>query len=177
MDPTKEKLAGCALAGGVVLMLLSGTLGMVFGMGGVFRGTYTREPITNRITDAGTMNWVPMTFLFFTVGLVLCISSVGYGLIYSKRQASGARRTIPDALILSRYAMSRSGDLLSDWELEGAEDPKFYVRMRLPDGKVAEFPVASETYFNCGEGMAGEAEMQGRWLGRFTPYIGPRPTA
>jgi hypothetical protein len=177
MDPTKEKLAGCALAGGVVLMVMSLFLGWVFTTAGVYRGTYTRTPITNQITDAGPMNYLPMTLLVFTIGLVLCVTSVGYGLIYNKRQASGSRRTVPDALILSRYALSPSGDLLSDWELEGADNPKFYVRMRMPDGKVAEYPVATEAYFNCGEGMAGEAEMQGRWLGRFTPYIGPRPTA
>ncbi|RYG25580.1 DUF2500 family protein [bacterium] len=175
MDPTREKLTGCALVGGVFLMVASLFLGWVFGTGGVFRGTYTRTPITNTITDAGTLNLLPLTLLFFTVGLLLCIAAVGYGLLYNARQSSGPRRTVVDALILSRYALSPHGNMLSDWELEAAEKPRFYVRMRMPDGSVSEYPVAPETYFNCGEGMAGEAELQGRWIGRFTPYIGPRP--
>jgi len=177
MDPTREKLVGCSLVGGAVLMVASLFLAWVFGTAGVYRGTYTRTPVTNQINDAGTLNLIPMALLFFTVGLVLCIVAVAYGLVYNGRQTSGPRRTVEDALILSRYALSRNGSMLSDWELEAAERPKFYVRMRMPDGSVSEYPVAPETYFNCGEGMAGEAELQGKWLGRFTPYIGPRPNS
>ena len=174
MDPFKEKAAGCALAGGALLCVASAFLGVVFAMGGVFRGTYTREAVTNRITDAGTLNLLPLTIFAFVVGLFLMLGAVGYGLMFSKMEATGPRRKVEDAVILSRYAMSRSGDLMSDWELEGRDDARFYVRMMMPGGKVAEYPVAPETYFNCAEGAAGEAEMQGRWIGRFTPYVGPR---
>lgn len=177
MDPTKEKAVGCALAGGFAITVISGILMWVFSLAGVFRATYTREAVTNRITDAGTLNLLPLMISIFAIGLLLMLGSVGYGLLYNSRLGSGPRRKVEDALILSRYALNPNGDFLSDWELEGAEDPRFYVRMRTPDGKVGEYPVASETYFNCGEGMAGEAEIQGRWVGRFTPYIGPRPNA
>lgn len=177
MDPTREKLASCALAGGAVICVVSAFLTWVFTMAGVFHGTATREPGTDRIRDAGTLNLVPLMITFFAIGLILMSVVVFYGLIYSKRVTKGRRQVIEDALVLSRYALSRSGDMLSDWELEGAENPKFYVRMRTPDGKVGEYPVAAETYFNCAEGMPGEVELQGRWVGRFTPYVGPRPNA
>lgn len=177
MDPRKEKTLGCVLAGGALLSFCSLPLMWMFAMGGVFRGTYTRTPVTNAITDVGTLNLVPLMIAVFAVGLLLMLGAVLYGLLYNKRQASGPRRVVTDALVLSRYAVSRSGDLLSDYEIETAERPQFFVRMRTPDGKVAEYPVAPEAYFNCAEGMPGEAELQGRWLGRFTPYVGPRPTA
>lgn len=177
MDPTKEKLVGCALAGGALIAFCSLPLMWVFALSGVFRGTMTREAGTDRIVDAGTLNYVPLMITIFVVGLALMSGAVWYGLVYNKNLARGPHRVIADALVLSRYAMTKQGDFLSDWELEGAEDPRFYVRMRTPDGKVGEYPVAAETYFNCAEGMPGEVELQGRWVGRFTPYVGERPTA
>lgn len=174
MDPTKEKAVGCVLAGGFVLAVASGILAWVFTMGGVFRGTYTRTPITNHINDAGTLNLLPLMVTLIAIGVAMMLGAVTYGLLYSKMEATGTRRKIEDALILSRYAVSKSGNILSDWELEGTDDARFYVRMMVPGGRPAEYPVAAETYFNCAEGAAGEAEMQGRWIGRFTPYVGPR---
>lgn len=176
MDPRKEKAVGCALAGGCLTTVVSAILMWVFALAGVFRGVASREPGTDRIRDAGTLNLLPIMITVFAVGLGAMLWAVFYGLTVHKNQAVGARRVVEDAVILSRYALSPQGNFLSDWELEGADDPKFYVRMRTPDGRVAEYPVAAETYFNCGEGMAGEAEIQGRWVGRFTPYIGPRPS-
>ena len=177
MDARKEKLVGCLLAGGALLSFCSLPLMWMFAVSGVFRGTYTRTPVTNAITDAGTLNLVPLMITVFAVGLILMFAALGYGLLYNKRQTRGPRRVVADALVLSRYATDRQNNLLSDWELEGAEDPRFFVRMRTPDGRVGEYPVAPETYFNCAEGMPGEVELQGRWVGRFTPYVGPRPQA
>ena len=173
MDPRKEKAAGCVLAGGALMSFCSLPLMYLFAVAGGYRLTATR----NAGADAGTLNLVPLMITLFVVGLLLSGLAVAYGLLYSKRQANGPRRVVADALVLSRYAVSKSNDLLSDHELETVEDPRFFVRMRTPDGRVGEYPVAPEAYFNCAEGMPGEAELQGRWLGRFTPYIGPRPTA
>ncbi len=177
MDATKEKIVAWVLAIGASIAFCSLPLMWVFSLAGVFHGTMTREPGTDRIRDAGTLNYVPLTITIFIVGLALMSAAVWYGLAYNKIQTRGPRRVIADALVLSRYAMTKSGDFLSDWDLEAAENPRFYVRMRTPDGKVGEYPVAPDTYFNCAEGMPGEVELQGRWVGRFTPYIGERPSA
>ena len=168
MDATREKLTGCALTLGAVLMLGSGFFGYAFFTAGMF------QVLASRGGTKGDLDLIPVVVLFFTVGLALCVGAVAYGLLYDRRRSSGSRRVVSDALVLSRYATNRRGDFLSDWDLEGAEDARFYVRMRLPDGKVGEFPVAPETYSNCAEGMPGEVELQGRWVGRFTPYVGPR---
>ena len=170
MDPFKEKAVGCALALGFVLMFGSGAFGYAFGTAGMY------QTLAARGGNGGDLNLLPLVFLFFAIGVALCVGSVFYGLYFNRQQTSGKRRTVADALILSRYALSPQGAMLSDWELEGADDPRFYVRMKLPDGRASEYPVAPEAYFSCGEGMAGEAELQGKWLGRFTPYIGARPS-
>ncbi len=175
MDPTKEKLVGCALAGGALLSFCSLPLMWMFAMAGVFHGTATRTPGTDRITDAGDLNLIPLMISVFTVGLLFMGAAVAYGLLYNTRQNKGPRTVIADALVLSRYAMNKQGAFLSDFDLEAADDARFYVRMRTPDRRVGEYPVAPETYFNCAEGMLGEVELQGRWVGRFTPYVGPRP--
>lgn len=172
MDPTKEKVVGCALAGGCGLAGLSAFFIWLFALAGGFRATATRNAVTGEITDAGTWNWIPLAVTFFTIGLLLMLGAVVYGLILNKTQARGPRRVIEHAFIVGRYALSKTNDMLSDWELEAAENPRFFVRMRTPDGRSSEYLCAAETYFNCGEGMSGEAELQGRWLGRFTPYIG-----
>ena len=171
MEPTKEKVVGCVLAGGALMSFCSVPLMWMFGVAGGYRLTQTRGG------DAGPANFIPLMITVFTIGLLLMTAAVLYGLVYNRNLGKGTRRVVADALVLSRYAMTKQGDFLSDWELEGVEDPRFYVRMRTPDGKVGEYPVAAETYFNCAEGMPGEVELQGRWVGRFTPYIGDRPTS
>ena len=173
MDPRKEKAVGCVLAGGALLSFCSLPLMYLFAVAGGFRLTATR----GSGADPGTLNLIPLMATVFVVGLILSSVAVAYGLLYSKRQSSGPRRVIADALVLSRYALSKSGSFLNDYEIETIDDPKFFVRMRTSDGRVGEYPVAPEAYFNCAEGMPGEAELQGRWLGRFTPYVGPRPSA
>ena len=171
MDPTREKLTASAIALGILLMLGSGFFGYAIFAAGM------HQVLASRGGTRGDLDLLPIVLLVFTVGLVLCAGAVAYGLLYDRRVASGPRRVIADALVLSRYATNRRGDYLSDWELEDADDPRFFVRMRLPGGRSAEYPVAAETYFNCAEGMPGEVEMKGRWVGRFTPYIGERPPA
>ena len=177
MDPRKEKAVAWFLAIGAVISFCSLPLMWMFALSGVFTGVAGREPGTDRISReaAGTLNLIPLMMTVFMFGLLFMIGSVWYGLAYTRRSATGARRVVADALVQSRYAMTKSGDLLMDSDVEFAEDPRFYVRMLLPDGTSGEYPVAPETYFNCAEGMPGEVELQGRWVGRFTPYIGPRP--
>lgn len=63
MDPTKEKTVGCVLAGGALVSFCSLPLMWVFALAGVFRGTMTREPGTDRLRDAGTLNYISLSTL------------------------------------------------------------------------------------------------------------------
>ena len=169
----KQGAIGICLVGGCGVTLLSGILMVVLAMGGVMRGTYTRQPITNKITDAGTLNWVPIVFVFFTLGVLMMIGAVFYGLYASATERSGPRESRP-AKVLARYGFTRDGNMLvADWEVEGADNPRYYVRLDFghPRGTV-ECECSEMLYFRCGEGMTGMAELQGKWLGAFTPTIG-----
>lgn len=169
----KERIVGWLLVGGLIVTAISGMLCWMFSVAGVYRGTYTRTPITNQITDPGTLNLVPLTILGIVVGLVMMFGGVGYGLWSMSRSRSGPRRIEPNFRVLARYCYDGSQNLItSDWDVEAADNPRFYVRAVLENGVVGEFETSPQVYFHAGEGMAGEAELQGQWLGKFVPYIG-----
>jgi len=174
MDATKEKLVGCALAGGLALTVVGLFLTWLFSVSGVYRGTYTRDVLHgDRITDAGTLNLVPLALLLTVFGIVILSVGIFYGLWYNKNHARGPRKVIEHARVLSRYGYNREGHMLTQsWEFAEADDPRFYVRMQTGQGQSAEYECVEQVFFQCGEGMWGEAEVQGKWLGKFTPYIG-----
>ncbi len=173
----KERLVGWLLVGGLVVTVISGILLWVFSVAGIYRGTYTRKPFTNEITDAGTLNLVPLTILGIAAGVLMMFGGVGYGFYTMQRERSGPRRTENNFRVLARYCYDRTQQLItSDLDIEIADRPKFYVRGVLENGVIGEFETTLEVYYQAGEGMFGEAEIQGKWLGRFVPYIGT-PTA
>jgi F0F1-type ATP synthase membrane subunit c/vacuolar-type H+-ATPase subunit K len=173
MDPTKEKAIGCAMVAGIAMVLVGLGLTWLFAVGGVFRGTYTREPITNRITDAGTLNLVTLSLTLVALGLIVGLGALGYGFFYDKVANHGRRETIANARILSRYAYSKDGTMLTNsYDFEFANEPRFYVRMQTAQDRISEYECAEAVFYTCGEGMYGEAEIQGKWIGKFIPYIG-----
>lgn len=174
MDAFKEKTVGCLLVAGAVVTVLSLFLTWLFSVGGVFRGVATRDPVTDKISDVGTMNLAPVALTFSGIGILMMLGAVGYGLWFNSAALRGPRKVAPNARILSRYGYNRQGYMLNaDWEFEAAEDPRYYVRMQIGPSQVSEYQCTEQVFFQCGEGMYGEAELQGNWLGRFTPYIGP----
>lgn len=176
---TKESLVGCTLFGGVGIVVLGLFLTWLFVAGGVFRGTYTRDVAAgDKITDAGTMNLVPLALTVVVVGVLMVGGSLLYGGWFVKRAHVGTVGKVDYFRVIARFATDRRGNLLvSEWEIEAEDKPKYYVRGAFPNGEIDEFEVPVEVYFACGEGMTGQAEIQGRWMGRFIPYIGTPPTA
>jgi hypothetical protein len=173
MDPFKEKSIGFAFVTSIVLIVIGLACTALFAMGGVFRGTYTREPLTNKITDAGTLNWVPMSLTLVALGVVIGLVAIGYGFFYDKTANTGKRQTIANARILSRYGYTKDGTMLTNsYEFEFANEPRYYVRMQTDHDRISEYECVEAVFFSCGEGMYGEAEIQGKWLGKFVPYIG-----
>lgn len=168
----KEALVGWLIVGGLLISVISLGFGWMFGVAGIYRGTYTREPLTNKITDAGTLNLLPVTLVFLVLGLAMVAGGLIMGFSFIGSQRKGPGKSIEYFRILARFATSRDGNLLADWEIEAADRPRFYVRATFPNGGIDEFEVAPEIYFQCGEGMVGQADVQGRWIGRFIPYIG-----
>jgi len=174
----KEKTVGCLLVAGLVVTVTSLGLLWIFSVAGIYRGTYTRKPITNEITDAGTLNLVPLAILGIAVGVGLMFGGLGYAFYTMSRQHKGPRRTVSNFRVLARYCYDRTMQLITaEWDIDVADRPKFYVRGMFEDGVVGEFETTMEVYYQAGEGMTGEAEIQGKWLGRFVPYIGLPPSS
>ena len=173
LDALKQGTTGFLIIAGLVIVFCTGILMITFAMGGVFRGTYTRDPLTNKITDAGTMNWVPLTFVFFTLGIAMILGAVGYGLYNVATERRGPRQSRA-AKVLARYAFNRQGLMLvADWEIEAAENPRYYVRLDLgADLGTLECECSEQLFHQCGEGMTGTVELQGKWLGSFIPNVG-----
>jgi len=172
-----EKTVGCAIVAGGAICVVSVGLMWVFGMGGVFRGTFTREPVTDRITDAGTLNLLPLMLVFFVLGLVLFGGGIAYGLLRTKADRTGVRRVEEYLRILARYAYDGPQLITSDWDIEAAENARFYVKALTREGVSMELETSLQVFYMCGEGQVGEGELQGRWLGKFVPYIGEPPTS
>lgn len=169
----KERIVGWLLVSGLIVTVISIGLFWMFSVSGIYRGTYTRKPITNEITDAGTLNLVPLTILGIAIGVLTMFAGLGYGFYTMTKSRQGPRRVVPNFRVLARYCYDRSQNLITaEWDIEVADRPRFYVRGVMENGVVGEFETIAEVYFNAGEGMTGEAELQGQWLGRFVPYIG-----
>ncbi len=169
----KERIVGWLLVVGLIVSVISGILCWTFAAAGVFRGTYTRTPVTNQITDAGALNLVPLTIVGICVGLLMIVGGIGYGFLSMEQGRRGPRRTVSKFHVLARYCYDRNQNLVtSEADMDAVDRPKFYVRAVLEDGRVGEFEAPIEVFFSAGEGMTGDAELQGQWLGRFTPHIG-----
>jgi len=170
----KERVIGWLLVCGLAVTVISGILFWMFSVAGIYRGTYTRKPITNEITDPGALNLVPLTILGILVGVLMMFAGVIYGFWTMFKSHKGPRRTEPNFRVLARYCYDRNQNLvMAEYDLDAVEDPRFYVKASLSNGVVGEFETSVEVFFNSGEGMCGEAELQGQWLGRFVPYVGP----
>ncbi len=161
------------MIGGAVVSVVSFGLMWVFGVAGIFRGTYTRTPVTNEITDAGPMNLMPLMFTLAVIGLLMFLGALGYGFWVVKTEKEGPRERAENFHVLARYAYDKAGyHMVDDAQIEFADRPRFYIRGVMPNGVASEYECSEEVWRQAGEGMYGEAEIQGKWLGRFIPYVG-----
>lgn len=173
LNALKEGTVGFALIAGIIVCVVSLIAIWIFSAAGVFRGTYTREPITNKITDAGTLNLVPITFAIFFIGCMMVLGSLGYGLWKTRNEKVGPRETEDHVKVIARYAYDRQHNLLTEmWQIESVDRPRMYVRLQHQKHGLIEYECSMEVYMQAGEGMWGQAEYQGQWLGKFTPYVG-----
>jgi hypothetical protein len=171
----KERTVGWLLVCGSVVVVLSLIGSWAFAMGGFLHGTATRTPGTDAITDAGDLNLLPLCLLFLVCGLGMIGGGIGYALWKERTKFTGVVHTTPNTRVLSRYVLNERWEPIAEYEVEAIENPHFMIRMEISPGRNEEYECHVETYYNCGEGMTGESVLQGKWLSRFTPYIGVRP--
>lgn len=170
-EARRQSLVAWGIGLGVALVLVCGLGSYMFGAASVFRATATRNPINGVINDMGPAPLAMAAFGGVILGLVLIGGTLVYGVLVDRNETKGTVVGVEYARVVARYGLTPDGVLHTDPDaIEYAEKIKFYVRLALPGQGSIEFRTSPETFWNCGEGMTGTAEIQGKWLGRFFPY-------
>jgi hypothetical protein len=173
MEAFREKAVGWTMVLGAVLCGLSAVLAFTFAGAGIFHATLTRNPTTGAINDMGDSVLVPPAMLAFSLGLLMIGGSIAYVLIKTKTRHAGRMRILPNARVIARYGYTKDWNMLTEeYQFAEAEDPTYFLKIETSPGVIGEYECRPETYFSAGEGMIGEAMLQGKWCGRFAPYIG-----
>jgi hypothetical protein len=117
------------------------------------------------------VKWVPV------LGLVMYIAGLAYGIYSEKTEYHGERYMVQHCRVLARYVITRDQRMVTDeTEIEFLDRPKFFVKILSPRDGSVEYQCHEAVFFACGEGMMGDAEVQGQWLGSFRPYMGIQET-
>jgi hypothetical protein len=170
-DNKKQSLVGFGLFGGLIVFICGGILTWVLAMGSVFRATYTRDPLTDAVNDIGVGVHIPWGVLVMTLGALSMLASIGYGFLHMKGSKKGPRQILQGVRVIARFATDKTGILYTEpGQMEFIDGLKYYVRILSPTEGSVEFESIEDVFWTCGEGMTGEAEVQGRWIGRFVPY-------
>lgn len=161
----KQRAVGWLMVGGLTLTLVSVGLIGIQVLAGLSQGPSS---------DHGSgFDFFHLSLAGAAIGIVAMASGLAYGIYAERTQNKGPRQTEPNFRVLSRVCLDKNFQLLiSDIDIEYANKPRFYIRGILQSGLVGEFETTHEVFYNAGEGMTGEAEIQGTWLGKFLPYIG-----
>jgi len=167
MDERKQKItAGFACCGLALLVFGFFSMGLLM-TGGMARLEYTggKDPSMALTSVLG--------LIMMVIGGILLVWAIVYGLMAAKAGKNKQIFRYPNCFVVSRFAVSPTGDNVYDFFDGPDEDLKYYVHLKMPDGKNEEYRCFYEVFMFCGEGMRGEAVAQGNWLSQFVPYIGP----
>lgn len=169
---SKEALIGRLMAGGLVLTIVS------FGLIGIQVAVSVIKGPSGGSSASSLLDFFHLTLLGAVAGILMMVGGLAYGIYSERTQNEGTRQTEPNFRVLSRVCLDKNFQLLiTDIDIEYADKPKYYVRGMLHNGLVGEFETTLAVFYNAGEGMTGEAEIQGKWLGSFVPYIGDTGTS
>lgn len=173
-DNRKQSLIGFGLAGGFVIFICGGILTWMLSMSSVFHATATRNPYTGAVNSMGNGVYIPWGVLVMTLGALAMVVSVVYGLSQARNPAKGNRRMISNVRVIARFAADGTGVLYTEaGQMEFIDNLKYYVRITSALEGSFEYQCSEEIFWRCGEGLSGDAEIQGRWLGAFDPYQVP----
>lgn len=101
-------------------------------------------------------------------GVVMAGWGVFFGHMTNRSASNAGVRGLNHCYVVGRFAMSPRGEMIFS-DFEELDDPKtkFFVRLKLPDGRDDEFECSQELISQIGEGMVGNVQVKGRWLGSF----------
>ena len=173
-DTKKQSFIGWGLFGGFLVFICGGIVTWMLSMASVFHATATRDPNTGAVRSMGDGVLIPWGVLIMTLGALTMVSSVIYGLVQAKGSNRGPRRILQKVRVVARFATDNSGVLYTEAsQMEFIDNLKFYVRISSATEGSIEYQCTEEVFWMCGEGLEGDAEIQGRWIGGFRPYHVP----
>lgn len=145
----------------------SSIIGFVLILAGILLGTLTNNVFI--------MSFAGIGGLLFLLGLIMVGFSLFSGLKSEHLSKNSTEQiTVSDVKVTARFAINSLGEtLFSDLDVD-FEDPKcrFFVRIQPNQGRQTELRTAPELWSTIGEGMSGDALVQGDWLCSFRPKIG-----
>jgi hypothetical protein len=136
--------------------------------GGSFRMIYTHG------RDAGAFIFMGFGILVMLVGAILMAVGTGMGVKRAFRNdAKQPLRQDPNVMIVSKFALGPTGDLVVELDIFEPHEMTYYVRLLLSDGKPAELKCSRTLWETVADGGRGCASFQGDWLGSYEPHARP----
>ena len=158
MDARKENQIAWMLILGVAISLI-GIVVLIFAFGSAMSLKSKTPPIV-----------IALGPIMIIAGIALAGWGVFYGHASNRKAEKGGVRYLPDCYVVGRFAYNENKDMIfSDFEEMDSPKDKFYVRIKTADGRDEEFECSRDLILQVGEGMIGNAQSQGRWLGSFVP--------
>ena len=176
-EKRKQYAVGCGVLFGALVSISSLIVGYALTSASVHRATYTREPITDKVNDIGVGVYIPVAVVMFFGGILIITGTLLYGYFQEKNKNQGARLVHASSRVIARFAIDKNGLLITDESsFEFQDKLRYYVRVLSPTEGSLEYECAEPVFFQCGEGMIGDIEITGRWIGAFRPYTGMEQT-
>jgi len=167
-DEGRQKAVGCLVLAGAVMVVVGGLLTIMLFGGASLRmeQSHGQDPSMLVLTGIGP--------LVIILGFILAISGIVWGFAINRLAMKSPPILYPNSLVLARYAMMPGTDemMFSDFHPED-EGIRFFAQLRLPDGRTPELQCPYVVFEQLGEGMWGEATVQGDWIGAFRPTVRP----
>jgi hypothetical protein len=158
VNARKENQIAWMLVLGIAILLL-GILVTIFAFGSAM-GLKSKTPPL----------FVALGPIMVLGGIVLAGWGVFYGHFFNRKVDQGGVRFLRGCYVVGRFAYNENKDMIfSDFEELDSPKAKFYVRIKTADGQDEEFECARALIEQVGEGMIGDAQAKGRWLGSFVP--------
>jgi hypothetical protein len=158
MNARKENQIAWMLVLGVAIILI-GMLVMILAFGSAMSLKSKTPPV-----------FVALGPIMIIGGIVLAGFGVVSGHMSNRKVATGGLRVLTNCYVVGRFAYNENQEMIfSDFEDMDSPKDKFYVRLRTEQGQDEELECSQALIAQVGEGMIGNAQVRGRWLGSFVP--------
>lgn len=167
-DAGRQKAVGCLVLGGA-LAFVGGILLTV-----MLFGSAALSMARSQGTEISMLVLTGIGPGVMIIGLLSCGAGLTWGFIVNRQATQRPPMRYPYSRVMARYAMMPGTDemMFSEFHPED-EGIRFFVQVRLPDGRTPELQCPFAVFEQMGEGMWGEATVQGDWIGAFRPSPSP----